>query len=691
MSKYTMLRWAVATMARGAAAGYDTNYIVPAYFTNMGNDWTHQHWGMREALKDVFGVVERYGAFFLSSEKTDDVAILASFTQSALNEGRTGYANRCRHAHGAYEAYAACLLAHNPATFVYEEEVRSDPKLLDRFKMLLLVDIAGSLPSDIVERLQAFRRNGGIVVGDATTSRDLPVDKRVDVTFHDYYNAGGCTADMDSVEYCSINWLNARTFASRKAMALKPVFDECAKPYVDCKNPNVLLSVLRSGDARIIFTMNDTPFAERFTAELQRPLPHFQQCWRIPVKEEITVRTGATSVIYDMFDGTRVQAKPAGDGRVSFISDLTQLSARAFVVLPTALDLPRLLADPETVQGSAMRMRAEIIGTDGKQVTCNVPLEVIVRDSDGRERYRIYRTALRGAWEDRIPIAANDPPGTWRVSLRELISGRQYDGEFQVTAAACDLDKRVSPRPREIIVDRQALADFLNTKPELTIALGRGQARLRGLAERLAQAIKQTGAAAKIAWTDELITGTNHRAVWMDATYRPVYQVRGHLVLLGTARDNPLIRELQESDILLRATSPAYPGPGSFIIELLPSAFLGDDNAILVMAEDDAALAKAADRLAASADGSMIVAGTDGYFDNLLAFNGSGELLWKTHLADQFIHQLAVSADGRSIAAVTTFPIRVHLLDGKGKLMRQYDNLQYGRWGAKFTDLAPEN
>ncbi|HUW35390.1 MAG TPA: PQQ-binding-like beta-propeller repeat protein, partial [Planctomycetota bacterium] len=379
----------------------------------------------------------------------------------------------------------------------------------------------------------------------------------------------------------------------------------------------------------------------------------------------------------------------------------------------------------------------------------------------GRERYRLYRTAQGGAWEDEIPVAANDPAGTWQVSVRELISGRQYDGEFEVAGAAPKLAETVLPRPTEILVDRQAIADFLKAKPELTIALSRDQARLRGLADKLLQAVNGAGAKAKIAWADELVTGNNYRAVWMQDPYRPVYQIKGHLVLLGTARDNFLIRELQESGILLRATSPAYPGPGGFIIELVRSAFYGDDNAILVMAEDDAALAKAADRLlaltggydptasleaarrnllpadyrrtlkdapvpatagtrqepptkqialkaadvvqpvlrrgesirclAASADGSMIVAGTDGYFDNLIALSGTGKLLWKAHLADRFIHQLAASADGKVVAAATTFPIRVHVLDGKGKLIRQYDNLQYGRWGAKFTTLYSEN
>src|SRR5262249_13965895 len=83
------------------------------------------------------------------------------------------------------------------------------------------------------------------------------------------------------------------------------------------------------------------------------------------------------------------------------------------------------LATGQAADGSLLRVQAEIADAIGGRIDAAAPLEVTVHDPTGTPRYQLSRTAVHGVWDETLPIAANDPPGRWKVTITERMSGMQ--------------------------------------------------------------------------------------------------------------------------------------------------------------------------------------------------------------------------------------------------------------------------
>ncbi len=59
---------------------------------------------------------------------------------------------------------------------------------------------------------------------------------------------------------------------------------------------------------------------------------------------------------------------------------------------------------------------------DNKAPLCgSAPLFIRVTDPLGAQRYALYRATDQGVCKLSVPLAANDPAGKWRVTVRELL------------------------------------------------------------------------------------------------------------------------------------------------------------------------------------------------------------------------------------------------------------------------------
>ena len=71
-----------------------------------------------------------------------------------------------------------------------------------------------------------------------------------------------------------------------------------------------------------------------------------------------------------------------------------------------------------------MRLTATVLSAKNEPMPGTQPLQVDIVDSRGRRNdHSDYYAADRGLFRMEVPIAVNEPAGTWKVTVRELTTG----------------------------------------------------------------------------------------------------------------------------------------------------------------------------------------------------------------------------------------------------------------------------
>ncbi len=584
-------REAIQTLARGALPALYGASLAPMFSSRSSDDWMHQDWGRRQATQRVFQTTAAYGQWAWRFATDKPLAILVSFSQSGLVESRTGYAQTSHHGAAIYEAYVACLLAGYSPTFVYEEEIASDPKLLSKFKALMLVDITQPLPEPITGALRAFAAGGGIVIADAAGADSLPASVRLPLTFDAYlkYTSTEFGKENNSTEYTSGYWWHMRRVAQEKRNAIRAALDKLVRPAAQAEKLGVLLTTARAGDGLLVYIANDTPLPVKYSTELPRPYAYVHQCWTSSDAAARITLHADRGVLYDALRLREVPLEKTADG-LRFDAAFRDLSATMYVLLPRKIGGVALEG---ASRPGALTLRARALDDDGKAIAAPVPLEIIVSDPQKSERYHLYRAADSEGWTDELPVAANDLAGDWSITVRELLSGKSVTATLETKPAAAP--ESTVARPPLVVTDAAAVTAFLKSSgAPVSVALDRRQFSLQPIARRLADRLTAAGRAAQVRWLDELPRGPVwNKMLWSPAELPPSDPVRGAVILLGLPRDNSLLVKLADAGVLLREPSSDYPGEGGAVIAHVWSAFTGDEPALAVMAASDSGLSAA--------------------------------------------------------------------------------------------------
>jgi uncharacterized protein YfaS (alpha-2-macroglobulin family) len=88
----------------------------------------------------------------------------------------------------------------------------------------------------------------------------------------------------------------------------------------------------------------------------------------------------------------------------------------------------------------ALEFAATVTDDQGGLVSASIPLQIVVTDPLGTVRYDLYRATDRGTLTASLPMAANDAAGDWRISVTELLSGKEGTATLtHVPAATCGI------------------------------------------------------------------------------------------------------------------------------------------------------------------------------------------------------------------------------------------------------------
>jgi hypothetical protein len=333
-----------------------------------------------------------------------DVAYLDSFTaQMFARRGSYGYSHD--------EAYLTVQHAGLHPEVIFEETLLAAG--LDGYRVLVLAD-CDVLPRSVAERILAFQKRGGLVIGDPNLAPAI----RPDITIPKFTRRREGAADK-------------RTILAHAA-ALRGALVGRYAPPASCDEPEIVVRRRRAGAADYVFAVNDRREAGTYVGQHGLLLDQ-----GLPSAGTLSLeRPGG--VVYDLTTRRQVAAEAAA-GTLRWPVALGPCDGSVFVV--TDRPIERLdVAVPERVRAGS---RAEIVATvadaAGAPVDAVIPVEVDIRDPHGRPAEPCGHHATNGGrLALPLDVAPNDTPGAWTVRLREAATGRVAMAFFLVEP---------SPRP----------------------------------------------------------------------------------------------------------------------------------------------------------------------------------------------------------------------------------------------------
>jgi len=331
-----------------------------------------------------------------------DVAYLESFAAEMFaRRGTYGWGHTW-----LGDGYLIMQWAHLQPEIVYDETVVE--RGLDQYKVLVMFD-CDVLTRSVVEKVKAFQARGGIVIGD---ERLCPAIKP-DILVQSYERTKKAQEDKKALQERAAEL--ARKLAGRY------------ERYVDCSNPDVVVYRRRYADTDYVFAINDA-------REYGKYVGHHGLVMEQGLPSEATVTLARPAgVVYDLVEHQRLPAVAEG-GKLKLRLDLGPCDGRLLMVTDRAVADVKLTAPHGARRGDQVTLKVEVVDEAGKPLSAVVPLQVEIRDPEGRPaEFSGYYGAAGGRASLTLDLAPNDVAGVWEIRARELASGKSATAYLRVS------------------------------------------------------------------------------------------------------------------------------------------------------------------------------------------------------------------------------------------------------------------
>ena len=346
---------------------------------------------LKELIRDV--VVPLGPTLTQIPDERSEVAYLESFT-SQMFARRGSYGNNSG---WAADVWFALQHSHVQCDVLFEETLLKKNGLTGR-KVLVMPE-CDVLTRSVVDKILAWQKKGGKIVADEFLCPALKADVTL-TSFKRVKNAAQDKAAMLTL---------ARTLGPQVlALGLS------AKPA--CDNPEIIVRTRRQGDTLYVFVVNDLREAGTYTGRHGLVMEN-----GLPSSGTITLPTQDANV-YDLTRGGQVVPQRV-EGGIAWHVDLGPCDGRIFMIAPKPLIEMKVTA-PETAQaGNTAEITVTISDTKLAAVKAILPIELEVRDANGRPAEgNGWYAAKDGTLTVKLDIAANEDPGVWTVRVRERAS-----------------------------------------------------------------------------------------------------------------------------------------------------------------------------------------------------------------------------------------------------------------------------
>lgn len=420
----------------------------------------------------------RYGPAFRALKPQSSIAMLASYRQQTCEGPLAG--KWMGYLGGPYyEFYSHSWYARRPAAVLSDEEIALDR--LKEFDALFLLGQRVPLPAQAMKAIGDYAAGGGTVFKDTNTASFYPgrtfALEKLPPTDPRYPKWDGSKYKQTKDAY----FVGSLAGYEAVAPSLAQVFASLPPPPIGSDSENIHVSALRGRDVHIFFAANNThPWPG-----IEHPTWNFWTMQIMAAEERLTF--DRPYVLYDLFDGGREirLAEKEARGYALPIS-FSRCGARAYVALPAAIASVAVRA-PGQAEGPTVPVEASVTLEGGRVVQDPMPCEITVLDEAGRVVETLYRALGPGVREP-VPVAsAGTGPGSWRIRVRELASGRTAEATVARAAVAPppatadpilvlrERDVRDFLSPSRLVLKRSGTVDEARANPLVAADIGAPQ------------------------------------------------------------------------------------------------------------------------------------------------------------------------------------------------------------------------
>jgi len=564
-------------------------------------------------VREFNHVAARLGTIFAKPAYTrQDVAILFSKSDIYYNKDIRPTAIRW--------TYLASKLTQYPVTVVLEEDVL-DGTVAASHKAVIVVGVT-YLDPGVIDALADFAKNGGLVLVGDEVPVVIPGATKLGFKIYDLGEdlRPGWEAATAGLEDGDEKAQRAADATGMMAIykVTRPLADALQAKLAAAKiapafcTDNSLIVPGRQvrGEIEYVFAVNGTMVGHvKSGAGLPGPatatitLPDDGRPIYDAMKGgEMTFTKGknGVSATFDFGGGDMVAfarpARPIGGVRVS-----------APVV---NFDLTREGQSPIQMNFAAMLM-----DTNNNIISGAAPMQIVVKDPSGKIRYDLFRATDAGVCTLTLPLAANDPAGTWTVTVTDLLANTRGDAsfEFKPLTRARTLAGAVH-RAMVFGDDKANIYRFFRDHRVITIAVGDSDYN-RAAAERLVKILKPYNITATIVkanevpareltaeeahtWCGTVVSGAL-RGVKPGRENPPQnvgWDLPNPTIVLGTPEDNVMIQHMttfQERNVLPYKPGKTFPGKGKGMVAWNLYALGHDVQSLVCIAYDAEGMSQA--------------------------------------------------------------------------------------------------
>lgn len=659
-----------------------------------------------EAVVETNKIAARLGPIFHTMPPTyPPVAVLYSLSHMIHKQTldrSVHYLHQDDHGAMLPFVYLAGTILHHRFLTVVEEDAL-DGTLIARHKALILARI-DYLPPAVVRALESFIEYGGLVL--MTGGCEVKVKGAVDL---------GLTpklADEKLIEELrkrndeeSRQRLRALTTLGKQLAAARPLAEAIDKqlrwrgirPVFECDNPGIVATRHATGDVEYLFAVNAST---DWAGESHNTQAAVATIW-------LPVEAGDRRPIYDAVRGGPAWEFARKDGklvgRFRFGPGQMRVFARP-LGLPTGVVVTAPVVRREYTRHDAplvVDIGATVTGAGG-----SVPLRVRVFDPLGI-RHDAYRATELGTLRLSLPLAANDPPGTWGVHVENLLTGHEGSVAFEHYAPPhCGAVAGRKTRAIHFGRDRDNVFRFFRVHRRVTIGVGSSDYN-RPAAQRLAKILAPWDVACTIVPAAELNkprrVGDEAVKTWVGLSParlsernrgRPEqvgFAVEGAVILLGTPQDNPLIAYLLKQRFLPYEPKPdVFPGRGRGLLAWQRDGVGHEQESITLIAYDEAGMAEAVGTLYEAQAGIEPLTPWELPADNRVTPASRSDvpprpkLSWQAVLPDRAV---AIQADDDKLTVLTRDQ-SLSTIDARGRA-GEPQPLDAGAYAEKLAQMKP--
>ena len=504
--------------------------------------------------------------------------------------------------YSVHAAWYDLLRAHIPTAVVNEEtiDLNGGRDVASRFRAILLPDLRFPLPAATMAALANYQKLGGEVWVDLGCRVDVPGAKLlktyywpfwVQETYFAFVDYGGLGYDGNYEYY------RMRQGSDYRLPAIHAAFDRFASMPVNTIDPNVYLQQRTGGTVKYVFASS--------THYPDKPLIESSITYEEPVPATVSFNTRGGAV-YDVFAMKRVT------GQALSVDFTSEAPARIWAVLPRPIANVTLKA---VLEGDRIFARAAVLDTGGKPVAGVVPLEFTVTAPTGQETHHLWRsTDTSGSARIAIPVEWKAPTGTWTITVRELLSGKEAPAP-KVRVGVQPPAPITEVTAPALVFDQPAISAWLkaNRGKEVWIPLGKDQAaELQSVADDLARHLVGRGVNARVIHIED-IPVVRMRLTYGDLTDQektdihkvlngeavgtrapddysvasgPATAICRPMILLGQPAQNKWLADIDSLRLYRRPILPDYPGPGRSLVQYVWAPFYDGFDVVCITAND---------------------------------------------------------------------------------------------------------